>query len=111
MRKLPVALLLAALSLAAYAAEKPGEALPPPPLPPANAPGQDESLQPEVTIKQRGADMIEEYRVNGRLYMVKITPSKGYPYYLIDTNGDGSFDTRRNELDPPNVNRWILFRW
>ena len=113
MRKLFVPLLLATLCVTAYAEEKPGEPLPPPPLPPADAPGQnqDQGLQPEVTIKQRGADVIEEYRVNGRLYMVKITPSKGYPYYLIDTNGDGNFDTRRNELDPPNVNRWILFRW
>ncbi len=111
MRKLPALLLLATLSLAAHAEEKPGEPLPPPPLPPADATGKDQSLQPEVTIQQRGGDLIEEYRVNGRLYMVKITPSKGYPYYLIDTNGDGHFDTRRNELDPPNVNRWILFRW
>jgi hypothetical protein len=54
---------------------------------------------------------VEEYRSNGRLYMVKITPARGYPYYLIDSDGDGSFDTRRNELDPPNIHQWILFRW
>jgi hypothetical protein len=98
------------LSCPLYAAEQP-DPLPPPPLPDAAAIEEAEELQPEVTIHRRTDATVEEYRVNGRLYMVKITPTRGYPYYLIDSDGDGSFDTRRNELDPPNINRWILFQW
>lgn len=94
----------------AHAAE-PADPLPPPPLPDAEAIAEAEELQPEVTIRSRGDATVKEYRVNGRLYMVKITPRRGYPYYLIDSDGDGRFDTRRNELDPPNINQWILFRW
>jgi len=85
----------------------------PPPLPdePTNANGGDQELQPEVTIIKRGKDTIEEYRVGGELYMVKITPSKGKPYYLVDTNGDGSLDTRRNQLDNPDTVQWRIFTW
>lgn len=105
-------LFAAALLLACpvFAAEQ-AEALPPPPLPDEAAIEEAEELQPEVTIRSRGDATVEEYRSNGRLYMVKITPNRGYPYYLIDSDGDGSFDTRRNELGPPNINQWILFRW
>jgi len=112
--RLPVALLLATLTGLAFAAEQP-EPLPPPPLPDeaaaAEAQAEAEELQPEVTIKKREGATIEEYRVNGRLYMVKITPDKGYPYYLIDYDGDGSLETRRNELDNPTINQWTILRW
>lgn len=84
--------------------------LPPPPLPDELMDEADE-LQPEVTIRQQQDEVIEEYRVNGRLYMVKITPRRGAPYYLIDTDGDGQLDTRRNDLYPPKINQWMLFRW
>ena len=71
----------------------------------------DEELQPEVTIVHRGKETIEEYRVGGQLYMVKITPSKGAPYYLMDTDGDGSLETRRNDLENPSVVQWRIFTW
>ena len=88
------------------------EAPPPPPIPPVVEEGPaGEALQPEVTIVPRQGDTIEEYRVNGRLYMIKVTPKKGYPYYLIDSDGDGRLETRRNELDDPVIPQWILFRW
>ena len=29
--------------------------------------------------------------MNGRLYMVKVTPAHGVPYYLIDNVGRGDF--------------------
>lgn len=88
------------------------EAPTPPPLPAqAVDPLPGEELQPEVTIIRRGQDVIEEYRVDGQLYMVKITPSRGLPYYLIDSDGDGSLETRRNELDNPEVVKWRIFSW
>lgn len=107
----PILLASALLLACSVRAAEQTDPLPPPPLPDAAAVEEAEELQPEVTIRRRGDAEVEEYRVNGRLYMVKITPSRGYPYYLIDSDGDGDFDTRRNELDPPNINQWILFRW
>jgi hypothetical protein len=108
MRKVITALLLAiALPVAAQAQSKPeAQPLPPPPPPPGSEP--DPLLEPQVTIIKRGADTIEEFRVGGKLYMVKVTPPHGRPYYLIDERGDGRF-TRQDGLDsgirPP---LWVI---
>lgn len=103
--------LLAGLLLSTTLQAAQEEVPPPPPLPDSVPAGSDEELQPEVTIIRRGKDVIEEYRVGGQLYMVKITPSKGKPYYLMDSDGDGSLETRRNELDNPEVIQWRIFTW
>ena len=71
----------------------------------------EEGGDTQVTIRKRGSAVVEEYRHNGRLYMVKITPSKGLPYYLMDSDGDGSLETRRNSLDDPEVVKWRIFSW
>ncbi len=72
----------------------------------------EEGIEPEVTIIQQGSERIEEYRINGQLYMVKVVPSKGLPYYLVDSNGDGNMDMRRNDVDPDIlVPRWTIFRF
>ncbi len=67
--------------------------LQPLPAPPPPPPGMidDASLEPQVTIKKRGEDQVEEYRMNGKLYMIKVTPPHGTPYYLVDPKGDGGF--------------------
>jgi len=71
-----------------------------------------ENLEPEVTIIQRGGEAIEEYRIANQLYMIKVTPAQGAPYYLVDTDGDGNLETRERELDPDVIPpRWVLFRW
>ena len=91
------------------------EAPTPPPLPDSQSTAPDsntaEELQPEVTIIRRGKDRIEEYRISGQLYIVKITPANGKPYYLMDTDGDGSLETRRNDLDNPEIVQWRIFTW
>lgn len=67
---------------------------------------------PGVTIIQRGQETVQEYRVGNQLYMIKITPSKGAPYYLVDIDGDGTLETRRSDLDPEVVTpQWVLLRW
>ena len=72
----------------------------------------EDQLEPEVTIVQQGENVVEEYRLNGNLYMIKITPSKGMPYYLVDSDGDGMLETRRNSVDPEViVPRWTIFEW
>lgn len=82
------------------------------PAPPPIPSDDRESIEPEVTIIRKQDRTIEEYRVNGQLYMVKVTPSKGLPYYLVDADGDGNLESRRNELDPKLlVPSWVIFRW
>jgi len=96
-----VALLLSSAALAQTPPKL--EPLPePPPLPAEGA------LEPQVTITQRGADNVEEYRIKGRLYMIKVTPPHGKPYYLIDNRGDGHF-AREEPLDSGlRVPTWVV---
>ncbi|WP_457670122.1 DUF2782 domain-containing protein [Thiolapillus sp.] len=70
-----------------------------------------EDLEPDVTIRQQDEKTIHEYRINGRLYMVKIVPQKGPPYYLLDLDGDGEMDTQEDDLGNVVVPQWVLFRW
>jgi hypothetical protein len=81
---------------------------PEPPLPVQSG----EELEPDITIIRRGDKMIHEYRQNGVLYMVKIIPDIGPPYYLIDSNGDGNLDVRRSEIETgTRINQWQIFSW
>ncbi len=78
----------------------------PPPPPPGYQP--DAALEPQVTITTRGEDRIEEYRVGGKLYMIKVTPSHGVPYYMVDSKGDGKF-SRQESLDSGlRVPQWVI---
>ena len=54
--------------------------------------------------------MVHEYRANGRLYMVKVVPTRGYPYYLYDADGNGSLESRQDRLEPV-IPRWVIHRW
>ncbi|MDV3470119.1 DUF2782 domain-containing protein [Stenotrophomonas sp. C3(2023)] len=53
-------------------------------------------------------DMVQEYRVSGQLRMVKVTPSRGAPYYLYDRNGDGRMDNDKDSVSPVY---WKLYSW
>ena len=53
-------------------------------------------------------DTIEEYRVGSQLRMVKVTPSRGAPFYLYDRDGDGHLDNDKNGVSPVY---WKLFSW
>jgi len=82
----------------------------PPELPDPMESGQP--IEPQVTIIQRDDALIEEYRLNGRMYMVKITPKIGKPYYLVDRDGDGNMESRMSEIyDDFSVPQWVLFSW
>jgi len=73
---------------------------------------QPPDTEPKVTIAPRRGGKIEEYRVNGQLRAVRITPSRGPSYYLLDTDGDGQLETRSFELaDDILVPGWVIFRW
>ncbi len=100
-------LTLACLSLSAYAAQPVAQSkVEPPPPPPMEA--DDAVDEPQVNITKDAAQTVEEYRANGRLYMIKITPKHGVPYYLVDDRGDGKF-ARQESLDSGfRVPRWII---
>ena len=81
-----------------------------PEMPPRVVSG--DAMEPDITIRRRGGSTIEEYRVNGQLYMVRITPSIGPPYYLVDHKGDGNWDSRRSDLEKAvRIPQWVLLRW
>jgi len=101
---------LSCLSLTAYAAQPEAPAKVEPPSPPPMA--SEESVgEPQVTITKQGEQTIEEFRANGKLYMIKITPKHGVPYYMVDDRGDGKF-SRQESLDSGlRVPRWIIKRF
>ena len=53
-----------------------------------------EETEPTVTIRTgENGDVIQEYRQNGAVYMVRVTPAGGgVAYTLMDSNGDGKLD-------------------
>lgn len=112
MRLIILAILLGAA--AAYAGDVTQdnlEAVPEPPTLPDPV-ESGEAIEPEVTIIQREDRVIEEYRINGNLYMIKIIPSAGPPYYLIDRDGDGRMESRRDGIyEDIAVPQWVLFTW
>ncbi len=105
-------LVSAALALPAVAQQAPRlEDLPDPP-PPPDPVESGEPLEPEVTILRKEDQVVEEYRINGQLYMVKITPAVGKPYYLLDSDGDGRMESRMSQIYSDFVvPKWVLFSW
>jgi len=79
--------------------------------PALSAPDSNE-LAPEVIIKPSEDGRIEEYRRNGKTFMIKVTPKKGRPYYLVDADGDGSLEKRTTEFSPEMlIPSWEILRW
>ena len=77
-----------------------------------NSSSADEALEPQVVIRKSGENTIEEYRVNGQLFKVKVTPAVGPAYFMIDTDGDGVMDQRYDRLgDQLTTPQWVLFKW
>ena len=92
----------------------------PPPIPPVDTEDvpippkvQDEQIEPTVTIREEEERMIEEYRLDGQIYMVKITPKGGIPYYYIDTDGDGKLelDIDKSAMNPVQPVYWKIKEW
>ncbi len=107
MRALSLLLLISLPLVASAETQQPANLEPlPPPVFDADVDASTDA--PEITITRQSEQTIEEYRVSGRLYMIKITPQIGPPYYLVDDQGNGKF-SRQESLDsglrPP---RWII---
>ncbi len=72
----------------------------------------DSDIQPGITIEEHPNRVTEEYRVNNNLYMVKVTPSVGASYYLVDDDGSGDMEYRRNSGTlGTRAPQWTLFSW
>lgn len=98
--------------LLAFAADTPPDLEPlpePPPPPPGYEP--DPATEPQVTIVKKGAETIEEYRINGELYMQKITPAHGVPYYLVKQSVDGGWARMDGPGERISIPQWVLFRF
>jgi hypothetical protein len=80
-----------------------------PPPPPEMQPFDDAlNLEPQVTIHPTARGTEEEYRINGKLYMIKVTPEVGAPYYLIDNDGDGRLETHSPASPDVQVPMWVI---
>jgi hypothetical protein len=84
------------------------------PLPEISPPPElasDPDLEPQITIKQKEGETIEEARVNGHLIWIKVTPRHGKSYYLIPDAGGVRY-VRRDNLDYGlKVPMWLLFEF
>lgn len=65
---------------------------------------------PDVTIRQEGDKTVEEYRLNGFLYAIKVTPENGAPYFLVAVDDDGNF-TRADSPNGMRIPSWKIFEW
>jgi len=108
----PMLLALALPVTAMAAAELPPnlEPLPEVPPPPAGV-DLDSPVEPEITITKKGADSVEEYRINGELYMMKVTPPHGTPYYLMKEDQDSGWSRMDGPTQPLVIPKWVLFRF
>jgi hypothetical protein len=111
--------MLVALMFAPFAAIAQQDLEKPPEIPPIDAPEQplppkvqDEQVEPTVTIHEEEERRVEEYSLNGKVYMVKIIPKVGVPYYYIDTDGDGSLETTPAKgMEPVRPVYWKVKEW
>jgi len=89
-------------------AEKPTE---PVPLPPKEKPHDQAVPVISITTDEKG-QIVEEYKINDVTYMMRVTPKKGVPYYLIDVDGDGDLETSQfpDNFGPQPV-FWKLLEW
>jgi hypothetical protein len=113
----------AAIALFAAAGIVAGQTLapapPPPPIPPQSEAlpdvgppppfVADPELEPQVTIRKKNGETVEEARVNGRIVWIKVTPSHGKPYFLIPDTVNGVYIRRDGYDSGLRVPLWELF--
>lgn len=86
---------------------QPLEDIPPPPI----ADDGKITEEPKITIvKKKNGDTVEEYRVAGQLYMMKVTPAHGVPYYMHREDQDGGW-INDGPTQPLSIPKWTIFRF
>lgn len=81
----------------------PGKPIPVPKVAGVPAPAHDANGQPppDVTVRQQGENTIQEFRQNGRVYMVVVTPKHGpQQVYNVDENGNMFDPVSRTRVKP-----------
>lgn len=118
-------LLLAPLSVASVAtgaAQGGGGRDPVAPVPPGltEVPDDDGAVplispqgvdDPEIRIRTEGDTTVEEYRRDGRVVMIKVTPRLGPPYYLIDNTGNGQFLRHDGPFPMTAPAQWRIYQF
>lgn len=68
------------------------------------------TADPEVTIRQDGDKTIQEYRQNGFLYAIKVTPKGAPSYFLVRADGTDANYIRSDQPDML-IPSWKIFEW
>ena len=55
--------------------------------------------------------VIEEYRVDGRVTMIHVTPKVGVPYYLYDDDHNGRLDRSDAEKGEVKPVYYTIYEW
>jgi hypothetical protein len=110
-----IAILLMASVALAQDEPPPADAPPPPtirePLPP-KVQDPDEQIQPQVVIRREDDRIVEEYSSGGQVYMIRVTPLEDGPsYYLLDTDGNGTLESRHEHMQPVKPAYWKIAEW
>ena len=111
------ALILTLLALPAVAQsvarERPAGTMPldePPAAPPLVQ--ADPALESQVTTRTDDqGQVVQEYRVNGKVYMERVTPRHGRSYVVTHDRGDGTLMRQDNTLDTLRVPQWTLLEF
>jgi hypothetical protein len=108
--------LILLMLLLTFATPATAQELPPPPDLPElqiESPETEDPLleEPLVIIRKCGEDKIEEYRIDGRTHVIKVTPRIGFPYYLYDDTGDASYSNDGVLDDGVRPPMWLIFEF
>jgi hypothetical protein len=85
---------------------------------PAESPGLPDDVQaaaeaaelPVVTVRQEGADTVEEYRKRGKLYFVRVLSQSGPPKFYVDSPGTVPVNVMQQLSGPSGVVQPVYFK-
>jgi hypothetical protein len=77
-------------------------------IPPPTISADENPDEPQITIIKKKGETVEEYRINGQLYMMKVTPEHGVPYYLHKEDQDGGW-VNIGPNPPLIIPKWTIF--
>jgi len=72
-------------------------------------PSREEASRGDVEIIAGEDKTVYEYRVNGRLLLIKIVPNKGLSYYMVP--GDGTAHYQDLDHSKSLYPSWVLYEW
>jgi Protein of unknown function (DUF2782) len=80
------------------------------PLPPnlLNTPHSTDDLEPTVTVRNEGDREIEEYRLRGRLFAMRVKVKQAPSYWLIDLDGSGRMVPGQGIGTSISMPQWVL---